>query len=58
MGRASKRAGFGVQRGSTNPRISVSSVAPSNPKEKDIWVDISTPTTPVWNYYDGANWQN
>ena len=58
MGRASKRAGFGVQRGSINPRITVSNVAPSNPKTNDIWVNTTTPTAPVWNYYDGANWQN
>lgn len=58
MARAGKRAGFGVQRGATNPRITVSDIAPSNPKTYDIWVDITTPATPVWNYYDGANWQN
>ena len=58
MARASKRAGVGVQRGSTNPKITVSAVAPTQPKKYDIWVDITTPTTPVWNYFDGTAWQS
>lgn len=58
MARSSKRAGYGRQRGSTNPKITVSAIAPSNPNVNDIWVDISTPTAPVWNYWDGSAWQN
>lgn len=58
MARASKRAGVGAQRGSVNPKITVSAIAPSLPKKYDIWVDISTPATPVWNYWDGSAWQN
>lgn len=58
MARASKRAGYGPQTGSTNPKITVSPVAPNNPKLYDIWVDITTAATPVWNYWDGSAWQN
>jgi len=58
MGRASKRAGYGQQRGSINPKITVSVTAPNQPKKYDIWVDITTASAPVWNYYDGSAWQN
>lgn len=58
MGRSQRRAGYGGLRGATNPRITVSANAPTNPQKYDIWVDITTPATPVWNYYDGSAWQN
>ena len=56
--RVTKRPGFGVLRGANNPRITVSDTAPLNPKYGDIWVDVTTPATPVWNYWDGSAWQN
>lgn len=58
MGRSQRRAGYGTHRGSTNPRITVSANSPKNPLTNDIWVDITTPTAPVWNYWDGTAWQN
>jgi len=58
MGRANKNAGFSTHRGSTNPRVTVSANSPKNPLKYDIWVDITTPTAPVWNYWDGSAWQN
>ena len=56
--RTSKRAGYGVLRGASNPRITVRDTAPINPIYGDIWVDVTTPGTPVWNYWDGSAWQN
>jgi len=58
MGRSQRRAGYGNLRGATNPRITVSATAPNDPLTYDIWVDITTPTAPVWNYWDGTAWQN
>ena len=58
MGRSQRRAGFSSLRGATNPRITVSANAPKSPVLHDIWVDITTPTAPVWNYWDGTAWQN
>ena len=55
MARASKRVGVGQQRGSINPKITVSEVAPSVPKKNDIWLDISS--TATWKYFDGSTWQ-
>lgn len=56
MARASKRTGFGPQRGATNPKITVSTVEPSRPKKYDLWLDISA--TATWKYYDGSTWQS
>lgn len=56
MARSSKRAGFGSQRGSINPRITVSTKEPSLPKKYDLWLDISA--TATWKYYDGSTWQS
>ena len=56
MARSSKRAGFGNQRGSINPKMTVSEVAPKLPKKNDVWLDISG--TATWKYYDGSAWQS
>ena len=56
MARSSKRAGFGNQRGSINPKMTVSEVAPKLPKKNDVWLDISG--TATWKYYDGTVWQS
>lgn len=56
MARATKRAGFGYQRGSINPRITVSDVAPSWPAINDLWIDTSG-VSAVLKYWDGSSWQ-
>lgn len=56
MSRAGKRVGFGANRGATNPKTTVSTVAPSRPKKYDIWHDISTSPL-VTKYWDGSAWQ-
>lgn len=56
MGRSSKRTGFGKNRGATNPKTTVSTVAPSKPAKYDLWLDISG--TATWKYYDGSTWQS
>lgn len=42
MARASKRAGFGKQRGSVSPRITYSEIAPNLPQNGDEWIKKST----------------
>lgn len=42
MARASKRAGFGQQRGAISPRITYAEIAPSLPKNGDEWIKKST----------------
>ena len=56
MARATKRAGFGYQRGSINPRITISIIAPTTPAKHDIWIDISGASA-VLKYWDGSAWQ-
>ena len=53
MARASKRAGNGPHRGSINPKITVSAVAPAKPKTNDLWYDTGTSTL---KYYNGSTW--
>jgi len=51
--RSSRRPGVSVNRGSLNPKITVSTTAPLNPKNKDMWFDI-TASPGTWKYYDTA----
>jgi len=55
MGRASRRTGYGQNRGSLNPKITISDEAPTNPKTYDIWIDISGASA-VLKYWDGSSW--
>jgi hypothetical protein len=57
MARASNRVGFGSNRGSANPKITVSTIPPSNPKHNDLWLDINT-SPGIWKWWDavGATW--
>jgi len=40
MARAERRSGFGVNKGSLNPKTTVSETAPVSPSHKDNWIDI------------------
>lgn len=53
MPRASKRTGTGPNRGSINPKITISILAPNSPKENDIWMDS---TDLRIFYYDSSEW--
>lgn len=53
---ATKRAGYGPQRGAINPKVTVSSITPSIPKINDIFIRTTpTPSTTFW--YNGTTWQ-
>jgi len=49
--RVGKRPGYNTLRGSTNPKITVNSTAPLNPKHKDLWFD-TTASPGTWKWYD------
>lgn len=55
MSRSSNRGGYGSQRGALNPKITVSALEPSNPKNKDIWIDTATNVIYIWNSTT-SNW--
>ena len=38
------------------PGISVSSSAPTGAKAGDLWMDTSTPSAPVFKWYNGSSW--
>lgn len=49
--RITKRPGYGVNRGATNPKITVNATAPLNPKHKDLWFNTGTST---WKWWDAT----
>jgi len=49
MSRSQKRAGFAELRGSTNKRFTISADAPTNPQNKETWLDQDTNQ---WYYYN------
>jgi hypothetical protein len=51
--RVSKRSGYGVHRGATNPKLTVNDTAPLNPKNKDLWLDTSS-SPAVLKWYDAS----
>jgi hypothetical protein len=53
MARATKRSGFGNNKGSLNPKMVVSATEPKNPTLNMIWIDTTTPAVKVWN---GLSW--
>jgi hypothetical protein len=53
MARASKRVGFGPNKGAINPKISIGTEKPKNPKKDDIHIDFVRGNL---SQYDGTNW--
>lgn len=51
--RNSNRLGVGVNQGSMNPTITVSIYIPVNPRNKDIWLDISE-SPAILRYYKAS----
>lgn len=54
VSRSVRRPGYGTLVGAQNPKITVSATAPSFPKDKELWFDISTAPA-VWKWWDAAN---
>jgi hypothetical protein len=51
--RVSKRPGYGVNRGATNPKLTIGDVAPLNPQKNDVWMDMLRGNVSV---YSGSAW--
>jgi hypothetical protein len=47
--RVSKRPGYGVNRGATNPKVTVSDTAPLNPRNRDLFLDTTTEALSRWD---------
>jgi len=52
--RSSKRAGYGVHRGSLNPEIVIRDTQPPSSRKKTIWIKTEAPKGIY--YYDGTTW--
>jgi hypothetical protein len=51
--RQSKRPGFGILRGASNPPITISFTSPKNPSDYHIWIDM---TDNKMYYFLGSSW--
>jgi hypothetical protein len=48
MSRATKRGGFGSQKGSLNSKIVIQDTEPKQKSINLIWIDTATPAVKVW----------